>query len=123
MPPSSTHIMTKVLSIIPNNCFNQTILKWTIPLNTFQPDFQNILTEWTAAHFRTSTNQFYELGMGHYLCRGGGVQKRRGVKAISNWLEGSAKRFYKEVYGGQQFDHEVYKFKEGSICQDGKGVK
>ena len=51
------------------------------------------------------------------------MQKRRGVKAISNWLEGSAKRFYKEVYGGQQFDHEVYKFKEGSICQDGKGVK
>ena len=36
------------------------------------------------------------------------MQKRRGVKAISNWLEGSAKRFYKEVLGGQQFDHEVY---------------
>ena len=42
------------------------------------------------------------LGTGHYLCRGGGGGGREeggggGVKAISDWLEGEAKRFYKEV--------------------------
>ena len=38
------------------------------------------------------------LGTGHYLCRGGeGKKEEGGVKAISDWLEGGAKPFYKEV--------------------------
>ena len=35
---------------------------------------------------------------------------------------GGAKRFYKEVYGGQQFDREVY-FKRGPLAKMGKAVK
>ena len=40
------------------------------------------------------------LGTARYLCRGG-REKRWGVKAISDWLEGGgAKLFYKKNLGG-----------------------
>ena len=48
---------------------------------------------------------FY-LGTGHYLCRGEGKK------------EGEAKLSYKEVWGGQQFDREVY-FKTGPLAKIG----
>ena len=48
--------------------------------------------------------------------------KRRAVKAISDWLEGGASLFYKEVQWGQQFDREVY-FKMGALAKMDKAVK
>ena len=41
---------------------------------------------------------------------------------MSDWLEGGAKLFHKEVQGGQQFDHQVY-FKRGPLANMGKAVK
>ena len=48
------------------------------------------------------------LGTARYLCRGG-REKRWGVKAISDWLEGGGLNFFiKKFRGGQQFDRKVY---------------
>ena len=49
-------------------------------------------------------------------------KKRRGVKAISDWLEGGANFFIKKFRGGQRFDREVY-FKTGPLAKMGKAVK
>ena len=50
-----------------------------------------------------------------YVAVGGGGG-RGAVKAISDWLEGGASLFYKEVQWGQQFDREVY-FKMGALAK------
>ena len=52
----------------------------------------------------------------------GGGKKGRGVKAISDWLEGGAKLFIKKFRGGPQFDRKVY-FKRDSLAKMDKAVK
>ena len=52
----------------------------------------------------------------------GGREKRRGVKAISDWLEEGLNFFIKKFRGGgQQFDRQVY-FKRGPLAKMGKAV-
>ena len=54
-----------------------------------------------------------------------GREKRRGVKAMSDWLEGGGGRlniFMKKFRRGQQFDRQVY-FKRSPLAKTGKAVK
>ena len=54
-----------------------------------------------------------------------GREKRRGVKAMSDWLEGGGGRlniFMKKFRRGQQFDRQVY-FKRSPLAKMGKAVK
>ena len=70
------HIWTNLATIIAVNRWNVEMLCAT----TFSTLASNILQE--------------SLGTGHYLCRGGeGGKHRRGVKAISDCLDGEANLF------------------------------
>ena len=55
-----------------------------------------------------------------------GREKRRGVKAMSDWLEGRGggrlNIFMKKFRRGQQFDRQVY-FKRSPLAKMGKAVK
>ena len=50
-----------------------------------------------------------------------GWEKRRGAQGSLRLAIGGAKLFYKEVYGGQQIDGEVY-FNRGPLAKMGKAV-